>query len=714
MTSGHLIVSHLAFAAAGHHGAQAPLHRLDLEVGEGRCVAAMGPGASTLVRLLAGVVTPVTGGVLLNGREVRGTGPERALVDARLYPWFSAYRHVRRAVDRAFKAHRPPAERDAWTRHILRLTGLEHALDLRPAKLSEGLQRRVALARALARDPEILLLDHLYSGLDPDTREGLQDTLLAIQERLGHTLVFATDDLDEAVLLADRVVILSGGIAASVAVDLLRPRVRIDLSRDARYLACRDEIERLLRAPWTSHEWRRPPPSDGSMWGPVWTSEVSDLADRRRQRSVPAAKSLESSELRLGFVPLIDCTPLAIAKEEGFFAGYGLKVTLSRETSWQNVRDKLSMGLLDGAQMPAGIPLAAGCERAGTPLVTAMSLGLGGNGITVSTGLYAQMDQAGIAEFGTPLGMARALARVVAANRRARRPRLVFAMVAPHSSHNYLLRYWMASAGIHPDHDVRLVVVPPAQMVSYLKAGLIAGYCVGEPWNTVAESAGIGRVVTGSHDIWNHHPEKVFAVTRSFAEDHRNTHEAVLKALLDACWWIEQEDHGPRVFEVLSRGRYVNVPRDLLDAGCHRPTPESGLGRVWHRFAANFPWRSQAQWFLTQMLRWGQITRPVHLGRIAAEVYRTDIYRSVAEARGVAASATDFKREGEHDGPWIPEDGGPELGSDRFMDRRVFDSEDPIAYLAGFELAELCVDLEALAVVNAEPVDLTMGEAGSA
>ncbi len=710
MASAHLIVSRLVFAAGGRRDPKAPLHHLDLEVGEGRCVAVMGPGAAPLLALLAGLRSPERGCILLDGREVRGVGPDRVLVSPKLRPWFSAYRHVRRAVEPVFKGQKSNAERDAWTRHILRLCGLEHAMDLRPAQLSEGMRQRVALARALAQDPKILLLDNPNDGLVGDTREGLQDTFLITHERLGHTVVFATDDLDEAVLLADRVVVLTGGVAAQVPVDLMRPRVRIDLCRNARYLQHRGEVERLLKAPWTSSDRRRPAP----MHGPPEGSEVLDLADRRRRRLLPAVKSLEGCDLRLGFVPLTDCAPLAIAKEEGFFAGYGLKITLSRETSWQNVRDKLAMGLLDGAQMPAAIPLAAGCERTGTPLVTAMSLGLGGNGITVSAGLYDEMQAAGGPDFGAPLGMAAALERVVAANRRARRPRLVFAVVAPHSSQNYLLRYWMASAGIHPDRDVRLVVVPPPQMVNYLKAGLIAGYCVGDPWNAVATRAGIGHTVTTSHEIWNHHPEKVFAVTRNFAETHPNTHEALLKALLDACWWIEQPDHEPRVIEVLSRGRYVNVPRDLMVTDAPGSAFDGTLGRVWHRSAANFPWRSHAVWTLTQMLRWGQIARPIHLERIATEVYRADIYRAVAKARGVAAPSADFKREGEHEGSWVLADGDVEMGPDRFMDGRVFDSEDPIAYLEHFELAELAIDLEALAVVNAEPVELAMGRTGSA
>ena len=197
--------------------------------------------------------------------------------------------------------------------------------------------------------------------------------------------------------------------------------------------------------------------------------------------NIPQPSELEKRELTLGFIPLTDCAPLVVAKEKGYFEQYGLDVALSKETSWANIRDKVSIGILDGAQMLAGMPIAMSlgiCPMA-KPMVTALSMDLNGNAITVSNELFNRMqeiDPKGMAE--RPIS-ARALKRVIEADKAAGQEPLTFAMVFPFSSHNYELRYWMAAAGIDPDKDVRLVVVPPPQMVGNLEKGAIDGYCVG-------------------------------------------------------------------------------------------------------------------------------------------------------------------------------------------------------------------------------------------
>ena len=165
-------------------------------------------------------------------------------------------------------------------------------------------------------------------------------------------------------------------------------------------------------------------------------------------------------------------------------------------------------------------------------MVTAMSLDLNGNAITVSKQLYGRMVATGVDDIDSAAGSARALKAVIDQDKAAGRPKMTFAVVFPQSSHNYLLRYWMADAGIDPDNDVRLTVVPPPQVGHYLRAGMIDGCCVGEPWNTYAVTEGLGRTLVTSYDIWNNHPEKVFAVTRNWAQANPNTHEAVITALL--------------------------------------------------------------------------------------------------------------------------------------------------------------------------------------
>ena len=169
---------------------------------------------------------------------------------------------------------------------------------------------------------------------------------------------------------------------------------------------------------------------------------------------------------------MVDCAPLAIALEEGFFEAAGLSVRLSRESSWSNVSDKVALGLLDGAQMLSAQPLASAMAPNATPIVTALALGRNGNAVTVSNELYARLvgddEEAPVPD---ALDLARALADEVERRRRGKRRQIALAVVSPHSTHNYLLRYWLACGGVDPESDVRMLIVPPQQMVGYLGAG---------------------------------------------------------------------------------------------------------------------------------------------------------------------------------------------------------------------------------------------------
>jgi nitrate/nitrite transport system substrate-binding protein len=269
--------------------------------------------------------------------------------------------------------------------------------------------------------------------------------------------------------------------------------------------------------------------------------------------------------------------------------------------------------------------------------------------------------------------------------------------VFPVSSHNYLLRYWMGSAGIDPDRDVRLTVVPPPQMVNYLRAGVIAGYCVGEPWNAHAVSAGLGRTLITSYDIWNNHPEKVFAVTRHWAQAHPNAHQALLVALLEAAAWLDRPDHRVEACELLSQGRYVNAPVDVLrmsmagtfQFAADEPPASRPDFNVFHRYAASFPWRSHAVWTLSQMVRWGQLPAGTDVAAVARAAYWPEAYRAAAEVVGLPYPTVDDKVEGLHDGAWTLEEASAPIamGADRFMDGRCFTPDDVAGYLAGFEVA---------------------------
>jgi ABC-type nitrate/sulfonate/bicarbonate transport system substrate-binding protein len=429
------------------------------------------------------------------------------------------------------------------------------------------------------------------------------------------------------------------------------------------------------------------------------------------------SNDLEKTAITLGFIPLTDCAPLVIAQEKGWFAKYGLDVTLSKETSWANIRDKVALGILDGAQMLAPMPLAMslGIGPIHKPMVTAFTMDLNGNAITVSNSLYERMQRADAAAMAErPLG-ARALKAVLDADRKAGRPPLTFAMVFPESTHNYELRYWMAAAGIDPERDVRLVVVPPPQMVGQLERGSIDGYCVGEPWNAQAVQAGIGRTLITKYEIWNNSPEKVLGVTQEWAEQYPNTHHALLLALLEAGRWLDEPDHRIEAAALIARSVYVNAPEYVVRMSMTgtfqyaadempRALPDFN---VFHRYAANFPWRSHALWFISQMIRWGQLGHAVDMQAVAEEVYRPDLYRRAAAELSLPCPGIDYKTEGKHDAGWKLYEGDTSLlmGADRFLDGRLFDPSQPLEYLRGFAVQHMKADAAELAALN--PADST-------
>ncbi len=421
----------------------------------------------------------------------------------------------------------------------------------------------------------------------------------------------------------------------------------------------------------------------------------------------------EKPNVSFGIIPLTDCAVIVVAHEKGYFKKYGLNSTVSKEASWANIRDKVALGVLDGAHMLAPMPIAAtlgiGAVRKAT--VTAYSMDLNGNGITVSKALYERMVKADPAAMKERPVTARALKKVIDADKKSGKPPMTFAMVFPVSTHNYQIRYWMASAGIDPDNDVRLIVIPPPQMVANLESNSIVGYCVGEPWNERAVTAGIGHTLITSYELWNNNPEKVFGVNLEWAEKYPKTHHATLMALIEAAQWMDKPENRIEVVKIIAQKSYVNAPEDVVKmsmtgtfryshGGVPRPLPDFN---VFYRYAATFPWLSHAEWFITQMIRWGQIEKPLDIKKTAASVYRPDIYRDAAKALGIAVPTIDYKIEGKHSGHWtLAQASKPILmGPDKFLDGLAYDPAKPIDYVKSFKMKNVKVDLAALAKLNA-------------
>ena len=348
-------------------------------------------------------------------------------------------------------------------------------------------------------------------------------------------------------------------------------------------------------------------------------------------KTAPFTIPARTGPLRLGFLPLNDCAPLVMAHELGLFAQYGLDVKLCREPSWTRIRDKIIYGELDAAQAPGALPFATnlGLDSEQCACVAGMVLNLQGNAITISRGLWER----GVRD-------ARTLQHEI---RRTRgRKTFTFGVVFPCSSQHFLLRQWLKSAGTNPDTDVRIVVIPPAQLFPSLKLGYVDGYCVGEPWTSVAVQAGVGVCVTTSMDLAPLHPEKVLMVRLAFAEQHPREHERLIAALVEACVFCDRLENRPHVSECLARPQYVNAPADCLKAGLVGPF-DLGDGHVqsfhdlniFSRHHANEPGDEKAAWImdhLYELLQSGALKAPLRRSPVLRNIFRRDIFDRAKQA----------------------------------------------------------------------------------
>ncbi|WP_292126030.1 CmpA/NrtA family ABC transporter substrate-binding protein, partial [Mesorhizobium sp.] len=348
-------------------------------------------------------------------------------------------------------------------------------------------------------------------------------------------------------------------------------------------------------------------------------------------------------EITAGFMPLFDSAVLVAAGEMGFAAREGIELKLHRETSWANIRDRIAIGHFDVAHMLGPMPLA--CSLGLTPLasetIVPFSLGLGGNCVTVSNAVWQGMAAHGAAPDLDPARAGTALGALIRERAAAGREPLRFAVVHPHSGHNYELRYWLAACSIDPDRDVEIVIVPPPFMADALSAGRIDGYCVGEPWNSAAVAAGTGRIVTVKALLWRNSPEKVIGARRSWAEENPDALAALLRALHHSARWCQDPVNRGALAALMAKPAFLGQPEAIqMPALTGRLQLGGGPERSVEAFflpfdkAANFPWKSHALWFYTQMVRWGQLPHTPQNLAIARDCYRPDLYRSALKPLG--------------------------------------------------------------------------------
>ncbi|MGH1395578.1 MAG: nitrate ABC transporter ATP-binding protein [Trichormus sp.] len=624
------------------------LKGIDLQIKKGEFVSLIGHsgcGKSTLLNMIAGLDLPTEGVVTLEGQRITRPGPDRMVVfqNYSLLPWRTVRENIALAVDSVMKGM-PAGERKAVVEKHIDMVGLRPHADKQPGMLSGGQKQRVAIARALAIRPKLLLLDEPFGALDALTRGNLQEQLMQICEENEVTAVMVTHDVDEAVLLSDRIVMLTNGPESKIGdileVDIPRPRKRMEVVEHPSYYSLRSEMIYFLNQ----------------------QKRVKKI--RARKTADVARHGLEKVNLEIGFLPLTACAPLAIAKEKGFFTKHGLdEVNLVRESSWRGIVDGMAGGYIDAAQMPSGMPMwltLGGHNNTPLPVVTSLTMTRNGNAITLAKRFYDQGVRT-LSDFKNYL-------------LRTREQRHIMGVVHPASMHNLLLRYWLAAGGIDPDIDVDMKTIPPAQMVADLQAATIDGYCVGEPWNYRAAMENIGFTIATDLEVWLGHPGKVLGVREDWAERYPNTYIALTKALLEACQYCSQPENAEEIRLILAGRDYVSTDVDYIQledpdtnsCSLDHPMRQYAHHQFYADSAINRPSRTEQMWIMTQLARWGDTPFPRNWVEIVERVCRVRVFSTAARELGLDISYTRQPIE--------------------LFDGTPFNADDPIAYLNSLEI----------------------------
>ena len=422
--------------------------------------------------------------------------------------------------------------------------------------------------------------------------------------------------------------------------------------------------------------------------------------EARAIQPVVRSEELEKPNITVGYVPVNDCAPFAIAWKKGFFRKYGLNVQLNREASWATSRDGLIFGRLDASPVVSGAVTNAriGAEGARhAPLCAGMTLHRHGNAMTMNKamwdfGLRPWHEYNGnLEEFGRQF---RGFFESQPLEQR------VWAVVLSSAIYEYFVRYLAAAAGVEPDKEFRVIIVAPPQMVTNMRIGAMQGYMVAEPWNTraITGNANVGFTFAQGKEIWLGHPDRLLGVMESFITNYPKTYRSLLKAMIEACQYCSKLENREEVAQLITDRSFTGArpkqgPVDKFtrpgivgeynyggfdgkkrviksdDTTLFFDIPKS-VSQVPNEHST-FMWRSRSLWLMTQAARWGQIKEfPKNAERLAAQGWRTDIYREVAAEMGIVCPSNDYKVE------------PPEV----FIDKKGFDPSDPIGYLKSFEI----------------------------
>ncbi|MBM5815296.1 MAG: ATP-binding cassette domain-containing protein [Cyanobacteria bacterium K_Offshore_surface_m2_239] len=656
-------------------GRYVALKDIDLEIAEGEFVSLIGHsgcGKSTLLNLLAGLSQASCGGILMEGRQVTEPGPDRMVVfqNYSLLPWQTVRQNIALAVNRVM-GQASVGERRERVDEAIAMVGLIPAAEKLPAELSGGMKQRVAIARALAIRPRLLLLDEPFGALDALTRGNLQEQLMTLCQQAGVTTVMVTHDVDEALLLSDRVVMLTNGPEAEIGqileVPFARPRHRLEVMDHSRYYQLRAELigflqqQRRLRQRRAERELELTL-SAAETAAPA-SAAASTAAGRTAEAGAPAAATRRSApqrlagpaSVRLGVIPGLDIAPLALALADNLFDSVRVRVVTVPFANWERLEERLREGELDVAITAATTPLALALGLNGGapwPAITPMTVSRNGNALCLARSFLRD----GVRDRDS-----------LAALLRQRAEPLRLAVPQRHGTAELLLRHWLAAGGVALDREVTFSVLSPMAMQGALRGERIDGFIAGRYRVAEAVEDRQGYVLATDLDIWRGHPEKVLTCSEDWAERHPDALLALCAGLMRAAERCDDGGRREELTRVLSQPQWLGTRAAIalgrqFDMGTGAPPGELLAFNRWHADRAHLPNRAEGTWILSQFSRWGWCPFPSNRLELLSQVYRPDLCDKALELAGYPALRPDRH-------PFTLADGIP------------FNQDDPLAYL---------------------------------
>ena len=589
-------------------GQYVALKNIFLEIKEGEFVSLIGHsgcGKSTLLNLLAGLTVATKGGILMDGREITAPGPDRMVVfqNYSLLPWQTVRQNIELAVTNVLR-HLSSEERRELVDKQLKTVGLSAAADKFPRELSGGMKQRVAIARALAIQPRLLLLDEPFGALDALTRGNLQQQLMQICQEAGVTTVMVTHDVDEALLLSDRVVMLTNGPEAEIGqilnVHLPRPRQRLEVMEHPDYYQLRLELIGFLQQQRRTRQRR---------------SAVA--------ATMPTAPSRTAKVVRLGYLPGLDVAPLAMAIDSQLFDPDVVKVVPVSFADWRRLEESLVDGGLDMAITSATTPLQLnlglgnqpGQKRIPWAAITPMTVSRNGNALCLARHLLdlGIEDRASLVEWIQD-----------------RDKPFTIGIPQYHGIAELLLRHWLTAGGLNVERHIAFTMLSPLTMVGALRTGAIDAFCAGRYRVAEAVEDRQGYVLATDLDIWSGHPEKVLTTSESWAAAHPDALVAICSGLMQAAARCDNSNQRDEMTRVLSQPQWLGTRSAIalkrqFNTGMGDASPELLRFNQFHADRAHIPNRSEGTWLLTQFSRWGWCPFPTNRQELLALTYRPDI-----------------------------------------------------------------------------------------